>query len=83
MSLGEPNSSIDTSAFTGDYKQYIDWLAQDLKISHKAVRKNKIEIKEENKKQYDQRNAVVSLTYAVGDQVFYMIVGSAHTQTRY
>jgi len=47
---------------------------QDLKILHEAVRENKIEIKEEDKKRYDQRNAVVTPTYAVGDHVLTFIV---------
>ena len=68
MPLAKPNSSVDTSTFTGDHKQYFDWLAQDKKILHEAVRKNKLEIKE-GKKQYDKKNAVVTPTYAVGDQV--------------
>jgi len=49
MPLAEPNSSINTSVFTGDNKQYFDWPSPDLKILHKAVRENKIEIKEEDK----------------------------------
>jgi len=48
--VNEPNFSIDTSLFTGDYKQYFDWLANDLKILHGAVSENKREIKQKNKK---------------------------------
>ena len=50
MPINEPNFSIDTSPFTEDYKQYFDWLANDLKIVHEAVRENKQEIKLEDKK---------------------------------
>ena len=69
MPVNEPNFSIDTAPFTGDYKQYFDWLANDLKLLHEAVRENKQEIKLEDKKQYDQKNAVVRPTYSVGDEV--------------
>ena len=69
MLVNEPNFSIDTSLFTGDYKQYFDWLANDLKILHEAVRENKQEIKLEDKKQYDRKNAVVMPTYTVRDKV--------------
>jgi len=69
MPVNEPNFSIDTSPFTGDYKQYFDWLANDLKILHEAVRENKQEIKLEDKKQYDRKNAVVMPTYTVSDEV--------------
>jgi len=69
MPVNEPNFSINTSPFTGDYKQYFDWLGNDLKILHEAVRENKQEIKLEDKKQYDRKNAVITPAYAVGDQV--------------
>ena len=69
MSVADPNKTAETSSFSGDYKKYFDWLANDLRILHEAVRENKMEIKQDDKNQYDKRKSAAVPQFKIGDQV--------------
>lgn len=47
----------------------IEWLAKDLEILHQSVKQNRLDVKEEDKKQYDKRHSAVTPKFKIGDMV--------------
>jgi len=69
MSVPQPTKIEENSSFSGDLESYHKWLLNKLQLLHSAVKQNRQEIKQEDKKEYDIKNAVTTPTFKVGDEV--------------
>ena len=58
-----------TPPFAGDRLAYYKWLTDELKVLHEGIKQNRIEIKQDDKVEYDKRHKVVSPSWKVGDLV--------------
>ena len=69
MRLAVPGEPIKKPVMPPNQLQYYEWLKEELKALHEGVRLNKLEIKEEDKAQYDKKNSVAPPQWTVGDRV--------------
>jgi len=69
MTVADPSMVEETTSFSGDYKQYYEWLKGHLQFLHKAIKQNRIETKEEEKRQYDRRHSTAIPDFKIGDEV--------------
>ena len=69
MRLAIPGEIENVPSFSTDQRDYYLWLADELKKLHTAVRENKIDIKKQDKHQYDKRYAVRSPKWDIGQKV--------------
>ena len=69
MRLAVPGEPVKKPAMPPSQLQYYEWLKEELKALHEGVRLNRLEIKEEDKDQYDKKNAVAPPPWKVGDRV--------------
>ena len=69
MNVPSPHKVTETPSFSGDYAKYYAWLSNSLEKLHEAVKQNRLEVKQDDKKQYDKKHAVTTPNFKIGDQV--------------
>jgi len=69
MHLGHPAKITQIPSYTGEQHEYYNWLTHRLKDIHQGIMHNRVETRQQDKADYDERNKVVPLKWAVGDMV--------------
>ena len=69
MRIAAPLEVRNPLPSTGDAFIYYKWLKEQLQNIHQAVKARKIDIKKEDKSQYDIRHSVKTPTWSIGDLV--------------
>ena len=69
MYLGHPAEIAQVPSFTGDQQEYYNWLTHRLKDIHQGIMDNRVETREQDKADYDERNRAVPPKWSVGDMV--------------
>jgi len=69
MRLAVPGEPARKPAMPPNQLQYYEWLKEELKTLHEGVKLNKLEIKQEDKAQYDKKNSAVVPSWTIGDRV--------------
>ena len=69
MRVAVPGEPARNPAVPPNQLQYYELIRDELKALHEGVKKNRYEVKQEDKAQYDQKNAAVLPQWRVGDRV--------------